>query len=360
MAREAERWIVGAVVDGARAPALRVVAGRLAGRAAEPPPGARVLDAEGHWLSPCAVDAHVHLAFAAGLGAKDASEGARTAAALGRLARQLLLGGVAGVLDLGAPEPLLGALQRLAPLTVATSGPLLCAAEGYPTRSWGADGYGLELGDPGLAAGAVERLHRAGARMVKLSLDRRFPLLSPRAARAAAERAHALGLQVAAHALDRAAVAAALEAGADLLAHTPVEPLDDQLIRAVGARRLFVTSTLHAFGGTAAALENLARLRSAGARVLYGTDLGNQGTAPGLLEPELRLLGQLLGPAELLAACTREPARLLGAPLGSLDDGAHAHLLLLADDPLRDPLALCRPARVLIGGEELPAERPGL
>src|ERR1700760_3589849 len=49
-----------------------------------------------------------------------------------------------------------------------------------------------------------------------------------------------------------------------------------------------VISTLAAFGGSPAAVDNLRRLRAAGATVLYGTDLGNLDVA-GPSEPEIAL-----------------------------------------------------------------------
>src|SRR3989441_2516357 len=49
----------------------------------------------------------------------------------------------------------------------------LTAPLGYPTQSWGANGYGLELKTPGDARAAVLRLSKAGARFVKLAFDRR-------------------------------------------------------------------------------------------------------------------------------------------------------------------------------------------
>jgi imidazolonepropionase-like amidohydrolase len=317
---------------------LRLAAGRIAEVAASAPSDAEILDARGLFLAPFAVDAHVHLAFAF--------------ATLGEGARALLARGVAGALDLGMPEPLLPALADTLPFVLGSSGPLLTAPGGYPMRSWGSGGYGLALETPQEASAAVARLSAAGARAVKLSFDERFPVLAADVARSAARAAHALGLRVFAHALSADAVRAALAAGADVLAHAPIERLPDALIDQAGARKLHVVSTLHAYGGGSAQLENLARLRAAGARVVYGTDLGNEGIAPGVSGQELRLLA-LAGvpPDEILRAATLEAASLLGEPtLGKIAPGAAAHLLVLPEDPLRDPTALARPEFLLLAG----------
>jgi hypothetical protein len=52
-----------------------------------------------------------------------------------------------------------------------------------------------------------------------------------------------------------------------------VEPLAAQTIEAWRGRA--VISTLSAFGGATATIENLKALRAAGVTVIYGTDLGN-------------------------------------------------------------------------------------
>ena len=235
------------------------------------------------------------------------------------------------------------------------SGPILCAPRGYPTQSWGQDGYGLAISTPDEARAAVAALHREGARFAKLALDARYPVLAPEVARAVVAEAKKLAMQTAAHALDVNAVRLALDAQVDILAHTPVEPLPDALVRECGARKLAVLSTLHAFGETLAARENLARLSAAGCRAIYGTDLGNEGTSPGLSAPELHALIECgFSGAQILFMCTRGAAELLGdKSLGHLEPGAHAHFLVLSEDPLRDPTALCRPAQRFFSGAPL-------
>ena len=269
------------------------------------------MDAGGLLLLPGFIDAHVHLGLAG---------------PLREVARAELDGGIAAVLDLGAPESLLP--LPLGPLRVRFSGPLLTAPRGYPTQSWGAAGYGLEVDSEAAARAAVERLAKAGARFVKLAFDARHPVLEPHVARAAADEAHRLGLAVAAHALDAQAVRRALDAGADVLAHAPNERLPDELVREIGAR--WVISTLRAFGSVETALDNLRRLRAAGARVVYGTDLGNEGTAPGIDAGELVLLGQAgLTVREVIDCATSAAAELLGEPdLGHLRAGASACVVI--------------------------------
>ena len=333
-------WIVrGSVVDAgaARQAAVHVQDGRIVELATAAPDGAQTMEAGGLFLTPAVVDAHVHLSVAGDLE---------------KVAKAELSAGVAGVLDLGEPEKLLPALGGLAPLRVKFAGPLLTAPKGYPTQSWGKDGYGGELATADDAKAAVDRLAASGASMIKLAFDGRFALLEPAVAKAAVAAAHAKGLRVACHALQIAMVRRALDAGCDVLAHTPAEALPDELVKEIGAHKLVVVSTLKAVGGSAAAVANLRALKEAGARVVYGTDLGNQDTAPGIDAGELALLATAgLTAAEIVHAATSEAASFAGfTDLGSLAPGKAASLLALPTNPLLDAAALAKPTWVLIDG----------
>ncbi len=329
--------LVGARVlgdDGVLRPrTVHVTAGRV--RAVDERPaeaGERAVDVAGTVLVPGVIDSHVHLAF-------------------GDPSREVA-GGIAAVVDLGAP---LGLFEgpALGPLRVVFAGPLLTAPGGYPTRGWGASGFGLEVRGAGDAARAVEQLAARGARVIKLAIEPQAgPTLSAAALASATRTAHAHGLKVGAHAVGVASVRQALAAGVDFLAHTPLERLPDELVRGFCARPgAAVVSTLAAFGARPAALDNLRRMRLSGCVVLYGTDLGN-GIAEGIQADELSALaGAGLSPAEVLAAATRVPAAYWPlAELGAIAPGRTASLLALSADPTRDARALTRRALVLAGG----------
>ena len=227
---------------------------------------------------------------------------------------------------------------------------MITGQRGYPTQSWGRNGYGLECADAKTATAAVDRLHQAGVDLIKISIVDQHDL-EPSALRAAIQRAHALGLKVAVHALDNESARAAADAGADILAHTPITRLSDATVAAW--KRRSVISTLGAFGGRGPATENLRRLHAAGTRVLYGTDLGNTRTA-GINRGELELLRDAGIPArDILAAGTSEPAQFWGFDqLGGLEVGKRASFLLLDTDPLHDITVLARPAQVWISGKK--------
>ena len=289
--------------------------------------GAAVEELGGKTLVPAFIDSHVHLAYLA--------EGPAMAA-----------GGIAAAVDLAAPLPFLA--EDHGPLRVIAAGPMITAIGGYPTTSWGRDGYGIECADAAAAVQAADQLMDAGAGLLKLPLTGRDQLPADAIA-AVADRAHARGRRLAVHALGEAEAAQAAALGADLLAHTPTEPLAAATLAAWRGRA--VVSTLAAFGDSPAARSNLAALVEAGATLLYGTDFGNT-RSPGISSEELEgLLGAGFTPAQVLAAGTTAPAAYWGlADLGSLEVGKAASLLILEADPLDDPLTLAHPAAVYLDG----------
>ena len=289
---------------------------------------AKSVDVSGKWLVPAFIDSHVHLAYLP-------------------MAREMSRGGVAGVVDFASPEAWL-ADPPTAPIVIG-SGPMITAMGGYPTRSWGADGYGLEVSDAAAARAAVDRLHAAGAKVIKVPVTE-APVLGLPVLTAVVERAHELGLKVGAHALSDDQAATAALAGVDVLVHAPTEALSDATVAAWADRA--VVSTLGAFGaGPATPSGTLRRLREAGAVVLYGTDFGNT-TTPGIDPREVRFLAEAgLDGAAVIASATSAPAAYWGfSDLGAIEPGKAASFLVLAADPLVDPNALAAPEAVWIDG----------
>lgn len=278
------------------------------------------------WLWPPIIDSHVHLAY-------------------WPVADELVRSGVEAVVDLGAPEATLGATTSL---HVLAAGPMLTHDRGYPLDAWGRDGYGVGCSDAAGVTAAIDRLVRHGARVIKLALD--DDGLDPALIAVAVAAAHERKRKVAVHALSDAAAAAAAHAGVDLLAHTPVEPLAEATVALWRGRA--VISTLAAFGGGAAAVDNLRRLRAAGAIVLYGTDLGNARVA-GPNPEEVALLRKAgLDDAAIADAMTTAPAAYWGLPFG-IAQGAEATFVVLGGDPRRDVAALLAPRAAWLRGHRV-------
>lgn len=304
-----------------------------------------VLGGPGYWIGPGVVDAHVHLAFGS--------------------AAECLAGGVVGVRDLGAP-PALARQWRTGhrrppagqPFT-AVAGPVITAPRGYPSRTWGRDGFAAPVGSAGQARQVVQRVAADGADLIKIALEPGtvgWPVPSPAAVRAVVQAAHAAGLPVVAHALVVDMVRRAVDAGVDELVHTPTERLPESVIDLIADAGVSVVSTLQTFfsvGVGRAAADNASALHRAGVRLRYGTDLGNDGTRPGVDPRELdRIADAGLGRMGALRAATEGSAAAPGMRLrtGMLRVGEPAALVLLPADPVAEPGAWRAPTAVLADG----------
>ncbi|MDQ2836378.1 MAG: amidohydrolase family protein [Actinomycetota bacterium] len=242
---------------------------------------------------------------------------------------------------------------------MAVSGPILTAAGGYPSRSWGADGYAEFVSSPAQARWVVQRLAAAGIDLVKVALEaggQGWPVPEPQVVRAIVEAAHHAGLPVIAHALSAELVLRALDAGVDELAHTPTERLSPMVVERIADSGVTVTSTLQTFfasGEGREAAANAADLVAAGVLLRYGTDLGNAGTRPGVDPRELdRLAATGLGRLGALRAATEWSATAPGMRrrTGRLQLGEQAALVLLPSSPLVEPGVWRTPTAVFVDG----------
>ena len=165
------------------------------------------------------------------------------------------------------------------------------------------------------------------------------------------DRAHELGLRVTAHVNGLEQLDKAMETGVDELAHMLMtrDRIPDPAIE-VMAERLVVVPTLSIREGTEldVAVDNLARFRAAGGRIVYGTDLGNEGPQPGIDEHEVSAMARAgMGPLEILRSATVDAARILGLPdKGVLRGGADADIVAIGGDVMDDPSALTEVRRV--------------
>jgi len=341
--------LVGAHIRGHGVATLIVKDGRIAEiTAEEPSESLRVVDVTDRFIGPAFIDSHVHLAYAFS-------------------ALELARGGIAAAVDLAAPVSFL--TTDFAPLRVVLAGPMVTAITGYPTKSWGSDGYGLEIRGVAAATTAVDQLYATGARVIKmpigdatgegaLTMAKNPSILSDAELKAVADHAHSLGMQVAAHAITDIAAQRAAAAGVDVLAHTPTERLSDATIAAWAERA--VISTLAAFPKLSEPAENIRRLREAGATVLYGTDMGYT-TFPGINPLELQLLANAgLDNAEIIAAGTTAPAKFwgFGPDYGVLAVGRSANFLVLDGNPEHNRSTLARPLAVYLDGRRIEAAVP--
>jgi len=308
------------------------------------PEGLRLLGSPGHWVGPGVVDAHVHLAFGE--------------------PERVLAGGVVAVRDLGAPPARAAGWRGAGPPRCSVAGPVVTAPGGYPSRTWGARGFAAFADSPAAGRALVRSLVADGVDLLKLALEPSggAPVPAPPVLRALVDAAHAAGLGVTAHALTAEMVLRALDAGVDELAHVPVALLGDADLDQVAAAGVAVVSTLQtsaAGGHGRRAMANATGLHARGVRLLYGTDLGNTGTRPGVDPRELdRLADAGLGREGALRRAVEGARWAIGLGAGSgnavgdgtLRPGQPAALVLLPEDPLGEPAAWRAPAAVVAGG----------
>jgi imidazolonepropionase-like amidohydrolase len=289
-------------------------------------PSSPVVDLTGFFVVPAFIDSHVHLAYYA-------------------VADGLPQGGVVGAVDFAAPIEHLG---RTFSIAVTQSGPMITPLGGYPTQSWGQGGYGLEVGSVDEAVAAVDRVLDAGATFVKTPLAGTTGA-DDGALAAIVERAHARDARVAVHALGAADAGRAIASGVDIFGHTPTERLTEEQVGAWGQRT--VVSTLAAFGASADAIENLRAFAARGARVLYGTDLGNTRTV-GIQSAEIDALVRAgLTGSDIVRSATSDASSFWGfSELGRLDVGTRASFLVLDADPDENPQTLATPRAVVFDG----------
>lgn len=329
------------------APATLVISGgRVETVAASPPRGAEVVDARGCTLVPGFVDAHVHIAFAD--------------------PHDVVAGGVTTARDLAWPPAEIHALARRSraasfdgPLVLA-AGPMLTAPGGYPTRAaWAPPGCGREVATPADARAAVATTLDEGACVVKVALN---PPVGPTLPRdvlgAIVAAAHARGARVTGHVHGLDELDKALDAGVDELAHMLMSPerIPEATVRRMVAAGMTVVPTLSVRSDDQdVACDNVARFVSAGGRVVYGTDLGNEGPGPGIDAREVGAMTRAsMSSRAIVASATVEAAAYLGlARKGVLAPGYDADVVAVEGDADADAGALTRVRMVWRGGRRV-------
>jgi len=212
------------------------------------------------------------------------------------------------------------------------------------------------------ATAAVDRNRAAGTDIVKLftgsivSPDHITPMQEP-IARAAADEAHRYGQLVFSHPSNLEGTKVAIDAGVDVLAHTPevTSGIDEAMLRRMIAQHMTIIPTLKLFSRD----DNIANIRGLdyqfhqlGGRLVYGTDTGfltdyDQGE-------EFRQLMQAgFGFRDVLAMLTTAPAELfhLSQREGKVMTGMRGDLTILSEDPASGhPEAFTRIRYTIRGG----------
>ncbi len=358
----------GRLFDGSGAPpmpdAVVVVRGGrfvAAGPASEVPVPrcVRLLEAAGGTVLPGIVDSHVHLAPLLARGGDPLTPWLRA--------------GVTTLVDNGSALGAAELRRRVArssrtPPRVLCAGRIVTAPGGYPLFGRPAEeSEALAVAGPADARRLLAAmLDRERPDLVKAAVERGFladlddpgwPVPAPATLAAVVAAAHARGLTARAHVTQAGELRAALAAGFDAVAHTPVEDLPPELLARAARQGLILVSTAALWDAdpalAAAVGRNLARYVRLGGRVALGTDAPTGAAGGGLPIAELRALAAAgLAPRDVLLAATRHGAESAGrgADLGRIAPGYRADLLVVDGDPLADLTALQRVRIVLLDG----------
>ena len=379
------------VFDGQRVfgPTTVSVLGDTIAAIGEPPTdltGIEIVDGTGQTLLPGLIDAHTHIHGPDAL-------------------RQALVFGVTTELDMFTTPAVLRGLRKIVArqddLADFRSSSVLATAPG---------GHGTEYGQaiptltrPEQAPDFVAARLSEGADYIKIVFDdgsgfgARIPTLDDPTLRALIAATHAKQRLAVVHVSSRREAAAAIEAGADGLAHLFLDaPADPELVARARERGIFILDTLpviHSLcapehgaalakdpdlaaalrpmdvqalarsfpaGATRPACTNvLASARAfhaAGVPLLASTDAPNPGTVHGasLHEGLALLVSAGLTPTEALISATSMPARAFKlGDRGLVAPGKRADLLLVRGDPTRDITATRAIVAVWRGGKRL-------
>jgi len=239
---------------------------------------------------------------------------------------------------------------------------------------------GIQADGPDAVRRAARENLRAGAGSIKLMATGGMmtggrqagqPQLTIEEMSAAVEEAHKRGVPVAAHAESRVGVLNALRAGVDSIEHG--HGGDEEAIHLMLEGRVALVPTIlsdrriieHgvAAGIPAFVVEQcdalheslvvfLERAIAAGVRIAAGNDGGAPLVPMGDMVDELELyVLHGMSAQAALASATTVTAELFGlGDVGLIEEGHHADLLVVADDPLKSIAALRTPLLVLRGG----------
>jgi len=332
------------------------------------------LDAEGGYVLPGLIDAHVHLGLVASLRpyAYWDTPASQRGLALYRNGLIGLVNGITSVRDLGAADysvveygRLVEGDQVIGPRVVA-AGRLIAMTGGH---GWE---WGRQADGPDDVRRAVREQIRGGAKVIKLMATGGLSTpgspysaeLTVHELRAGVEEAHKAGLQAAAHAHNSAGVTASLEAGIDSIEHAAL--VEDAELIEMARRGTILVPTLTAIADVRAGagldpdvvakteaarpifFERIRTAIAAGVEVAAGTDAGTALNPIGRVVAEIeeyhRLGADVL---RALRAATVVAGRLIGKDVGVIQPGAVADMIITPDDP-RDDLAALRRLRWVV------------
>ncbi len=313
------------------------------------PSQAETLDAQGGFILPGFINAHVHNAFN--------QDNLRTWARAG----------VTTVRDVGAAESPSVAFRfrdsmRSDPscARVVAAGPLVTVPGGYPAS---VNFPALTVTSPEDARVKVAGLLDLGAELIKITIEdglgqgiptAGWPTLTPAEVQAIVETAHAGGVPVTAHITFRKYLQLALDAGVDDCAHSIFDPLPDEMIQQMLQSGMALVPTLTAQGMNGHSVSNLVKFLGVGGKVAMGNDGGYvRGLEIGMPIAELEAMQSAgMTPMQIIVASTKNAAEVcrLDRTLGTIEFDKEADILIVRGNPLDNLRSLMEVEHVIHAG----------
>jgi imidazolonepropionase-like amidohydrolase len=209
----------------------------------------------------------------------------------------------------------------------------------------------LAVSGPDEARKAVRENLAIGVNVIKIVIDAgagpfwKFRYMSLDDAKAIAEDAHRLGLKVAAHATQRAAIQTAIDAGVDSIEHA-FQASDEQLKQMKDKGIFLVATDIPGNGGSDESKDRLQRAMKIGVKIAMGTDLWAPIPSKTYGEASLLALRALhdegMANADVIRSSTVNAAELLGWTdlMGDIAAGNLADMVAVSADPLQDVTVL--------------------
>ncbi len=347
------------------------------------PAGVAVIEAADATVMPGLIDGHIRFMAAAkpyvdsieknGWGRLAAEE----VSAFPDNRRHLLMNGVTGIIDMGAPIATYRGLRKsldkgsIVGPELYFPGPLITAPGGHPAGTTYVGEHDLidlatfQTNDTGIVRQKVAALARDGADFIAIVYDRtpypgrEVPRLRLEVAEAAIAEAHRRGLKVFAHVGSEEEAGDMVHAGADGIEHG-FKSTSDSLLAEMAARGVFFTPTICAYVHRAQAVvqdmkQTLRRAWELGVPLVVGTDYpascgDNCGDD---IFTEMRMFEEVGIPRlAVLQAATSDPARKLGRAeeLGRIAPGYRANLVFIRGSADAGTLSADRVTRVMLHG----------
>jgi imidazolonepropionase-like amidohydrolase len=224
---------------------------------------------------------------------------------------------------------------------------------------------------------AVREQVKYGADWIKFYADRRYYLendklrskvnFTEEEMKALVDEAHRLDRRVAAHAMGRDGIMAALRVGVDTIEHG--FGLDEQTIDIMTKYRVYWCPTIYvgvyvaegrAAGGAPIWKAMLKKVEEAfglavkkGVKIAYGTDAGGYAWTENQAKELSYMVRFGMTPMQAIQSATVVAAEMLDQAddLGAIEPGKYADLIAVAGDPLQDVAELERVTFVMKGGE---------